>query len=121
LTVITIGCCFFMAIQTIKGAEIAGGGMAFIAFGPSTSVCPAVDWEILGIMVKSARFPGCLAVTRGTVGRESCRGMIRRGRIVISRMAAIAGGRRGADISCFVTCGAIGGNGGMGALQGING
>lgn len=110
-----------MTIQTIKGAKIASGGMAFIAFGPSTSVCPAVDWEILGIMVKCTWFPGCLAVARSTIGRESCRGMIRRGRIVISRMAAIASGRRSADISCFVTCGTIGGNGSMGALQGIDG
>ena len=109
-----------MTIQTIKGAKIASGGMAFIAFGPSTSVSTAVDWEIWGIMVRCTRFPGCLAVTRGTVCRESCRGMIRRGRSVISRLAAIASGRRSADISCFVTCGTIGGNGGMGALQGID-
>jgi hypothetical protein len=109
-----------MAIQTIEGAEISGGRVTLVAFGPSTSVCAAVDWEILSIMVKCAGFPGCLAVTRGTVGRESCRGMIRSGRIVISRMATIAGGWRSADITCFVTCGTIGSNGCMGALQGID-
>ena len=96
-----------MTVQTIKGAEITGGCMAFIAFGPSPSVSTAVDWEILGIMVKCARFPGCLAMTRCTVGWKSCRGMIWSGGIVISCVAGVTGGRRGADISCFMTCGTI--------------
>jgi len=105
-----------MTIQTIKGAKVSCGGVTFVAFSPCIFMFTTVNREILSIVVKSAWFPGSLAVASSTIGRESCRCMIRSGRVVISRMAAIAGSRCGANVARFVTCCTIRGNGGVGTL-----
>jgi len=78
-----------MAIQAIKYAEISCSGVALIAICPYSFMFPAVNREILRIMIPGRWRPSILAMATRTIGREASGSMIRRGCIVICGMATI--------------------------------
>ena len=84
--------------------------MAFNALIPFAVVFAAVDREILVIMVESCRHPAIYTMAGHTVGRKSCRNVVRVvSRVVIAQVAAYASAWR-VGIIAVVASRAIVGN-----------
>lgn len=82
----------FVAGNTAECRKIIGRGMAFDALTPLIFVFPAINWEILLVMVEGRRIPSCSGVAVLAACWEPGSGVIRvGGRIVFRGMATKAG------------------------------
>ena len=72
---LVVGLRVGMTRDTGKDRKVIGIGMAIITLIPNALMLPAVDREILRIMVKVGWRPSCLAMAGGTVGSKTCCGM----------------------------------------------
>ena len=98
-----------VAVDATEELKIARAGVAIDTLIPFILMLAAVDREILLVMVKSGRIPGCFGMTILTGCREPCGRVVRVGcRIVIAHVAAVAGVRRGVVVAVVAGCTVIG-------------
>lgn len=83
VTVYAVLVVMLMAIDAAKYCIVAAIGMAVSAKIPFTLMFPAVDGEIIRIMIKCCRRPRALIVTLRTIGRKLSSTVVRVGSIVI--------------------------------------
>ena len=80
-----------VAIDTTEGVEIPRCGMAFRTSVPFTAMAPAVDGEILGVMVERGWIPGRGAVAHCAVRGKTFPGMVGvGGAVVVRHMTGVA-------------------------------
>lgn len=91
--IVSLGIC--MAGHTGEVSVVGRIGVALNALAPLTFMVPAVDGEVLSVVIEGGRYPVCLIVTCCTVRVELCRRMVGvRRLIVLIGMASEAGRRR---------------------------
>jgi len=79
-----------VTIDTVKGRIVIWIGMAFYAIVPRFTVFPAVDGEVLPVMVKSGRHPPWVCgVAGGTICWEIGSKVVGIGRLVVICLMAI--------------------------------
>jgi hypothetical protein len=107
------GVIVFVADDTTKGCKIVGSGMAFGAQRPGVFMFPAINWEILLVVVKGRRSPGGRGMAVLASRWETCGSVVRIGsRVIIGGMATVTGGWGIVIITIVASC-TIVGNGGM--------
>ena len=102
---------------TTELCEISRGGVAVNTIHPFPLVLPAVDREILAIMVKGRWHPGIFSMTGRTVGREKIAAVIRVIGPIIIRLVASDTGVRCVVIISVMAAGAICCNGRVRSVQ----
>lgn len=114
---IIVGTGIGMTNGATENRVVGGVGMTFGALVPLVLVLATVNREILRIMVESGRIPGILTVALLAIGRETGRGMVGIGRLIVVRLVTADTGIGCVVVVAVVTGCALVGNGGVCSVQ----